>query len=406
MEGMKLLIPMLLVGALAGCASQTAPRLPLDGAPPDSVVAASLERAITMSSVLHLYPASIAQWPANLELMEQLQPTLVGRAAVIWGWEHLMLRSLIGARHRVAALHARVPGAVVQGCIFEFVSRDVEQVRVPAHVLEAFGLPARSRPYRFEDMLTRDQPQWFPGWGQEAAVPDITRQETQLWFFHLATLYVDAGLEAIHLGNLERMANSDPGFAVTEDVLRRIRDYAAEHGRRGWVMLDAHTHGVVRSGRLLLDFHSFPMRPREVGDPALQDVVLEAGFQNGIYGRSRGGVTPAGTPVERQRFLVELDNGYAGPTAGGCELPECVWGSDEITWFAAQSAERRNELLTYFWHRVRELDPQGRFQMPGVRGLQSLLFDDCADYLAHDPDRLPCGRGQAATIGALWGATP
>jgi hypothetical protein len=403
---MRLFISMLLAGALAGCASQSAPRLPLDGAPPDSVVAASLERAITLSSILHLYPESIAQWPANLELMEQLQPTLVGRAAVIWGWEHLMLRSLNGARQRVTALHARVPDAVVQGCIFEFVSRDVEQVRVPARVLEAFGLPARSRPYRFEDMLTRDQPQWFPGWGQDAAVPDITRQETQLWFFHLATLYLDAGLEAIHLGNLERMANSDPDLAVTEDVLRRIREYAAEHGRRGWVMLDAHTHGVVRSGRLLLDFHSFPLRPQEVGDPALQDVVLERGFQNGIYGRSRGGITPAGTPVEHQRFLVELDNGYAGPTAGGCDLPECVWGSDEITWFAAQSTERRNELLTYFWHRVRDLDPQGRFQMPGVRGLQSLLFDDCPDYLAHDPDRLPCGRGQAATIGALWGARP
>ena len=402
---MKTVILIMLSGVLAGCATQPEPTGPLDGAPPDSMVALSLSRPLTMSSMLHLYRPSVEQWPASLEMLAALQPTLVGRAAVIWGWEHIMLRSLGGMRSRVAALHAVVPGAVVQGCIFEFISRDVEEVMIPAHVLEAFGLPPEPRPYRFEDMVSRDQPQWFPGWGESAAVPDITRLEAQLWFFHLATLYLDAGLEAIHLGNLERMASHDRGLDVTEALLSRIRDHAAEHARRGWVLLDAHTHGMVRSGRLLLDFHSFPLRPREDGDPEHQDVVLERGFQDAIYGRSLGGITPGGTRVVRQRFLVEVDNGYAGPTSGGCDLPECVWGSDEITWFAAQPSHRRDELLIYFWHRVPELDPRGRFQAPGVRGLQSLLHGGCPEYLMHDPERLTCGQGQEATLGALWAGT-
>ncbi|MEZ4386888.1 MAG: hypothetical protein R3D98_04805 [Candidatus Krumholzibacteriia bacterium] len=400
---MKSLILLLLVTVLCGCASHPSlPLLPMEGAPPDSVVAVSLDRAISMASVLHLYPWAIREWPANLDLIGDLQPSLVGRAALVWGWEHLMLRSLGGLQARVAALHERAPDAVVQGCIFEFISRDIERVTVPAHVLAAFGLTPDPRPYDFDAMLAPGAPDDFPGWGMDAAVPDLTRQETQLWFFHLATLYLDAGLEAIHLGNLERMAARDPDLRITEGLLRRIRDHAVRHARRGWVLLDAHTHGVVLSGRLLLDFHSFPLRPREVGDAADENVVLEAGFQDAIYGRSRGGVTPSGIAVAHQRFLVELDNGYAGPTPGGCDLPECVWGSDEITWFARQPTERRDALLAYFWRRVPELDPRGRFQMPGVRPLQAQLVTGCDRYLAHDPSVLACGGGQAATIAALW----
>jgi hypothetical protein len=141
-----------------------------------------------------------------------------------------------------------------------------------------------------------------------------------------------------------------------------------------------------------------------VGDPAAQDVVLEAGFLDGIYGRSRGGVTPGGVYRRHQRFLVEVDNGYAGATPGGCELPECVWGRDEITWFADQTAARRDELLRYFWRRVPELDPAGRFQTPVIRPLQALLKEGCEQYFLHDPGDLGCGGGQVDAVLAMWGA--
>jgi hypothetical protein len=402
---MRCLVVIAILLLLVGCSSRPlVPLVPQEGAPPDSVVAASLERAITMGEILHLYPWARAIWMANLELIEDLQPTLVGRAALVWGWEHIMLRGMSGLRYRVQAVHDVAPEAVVQGCIFEFISRDVERVTVPAHVLAAFDQEPEHRPYDFEAMLPAEaEPSWYDGWGHDAAVPDLTRTETQLWFYHLATLYLDAGIEAIHLGNLERMAAHDDGLRQTEVLLRRIREYAAANARRGWVMLDAHTHGVVLSGRLLLDFHSFPLRPREVGDPEQEDVVLEAGFLDAIYGRSRGGVTPAGVAVDHQRFLVELDNGYAGPVPGVCDLPECVWGCDEITWFGRQTRERRDELLAYFWHRVPELDPRGRFQMPGVRTLQAQLSPTCDRYLAHMTEQTGCGRDQADTIAELWG---
>ncbi len=51
-----------------------------------------------------------------------------------------------------------------------------------------------------------------------------------------------------------------------------IRRYAAVHGRRHKVLLDAHTHGVNRRGKLLFDYHAMPftrvpLLEREGTDP-------------------------------------------------------------------------------------------------------------------------------------------
>ena len=399
-----LLVPIL----VAGCVGRaTAPLVAVPGAPPAERVERCLDRAITMSSFTQNFPWALRQRRANIALVAELQPALVGRAALVWGWENLMMRSMSGLRLRARKVHEVAPDAVLQGCIFEFVSRDVEKITVPSEVQQALGLKPVERQYVYDDMLpTAAPPQPYHGWRTDAAVPDITRLETRLWFFHLAKIYLDAGFEAIHLGNIARITAYDQDLRWTEDLLQRIRTYATVHARRGWVLLDAHTHGLVRNGRLLLDFHSWPLRLREVGDPAAEDVVLEAGFIDSIYGRSLGGVTPSGVYQRHQRFLVEVDNGYAGPIPGGCDLPECVWGYDEITWFARQSAERRDVLLRYFWRRVPELDPAGRFQVPALRPLQAVLDTGCNQYLLHDPDSALCGAGQVATVLDMWGPPP
>lgn len=405
LAGVLLLPAWLSFWLMPGCSQRmAAPLVAMDGAVPGVEVDRGLDRAITLSSCLQLFPWARAQWQANLELISDLQPALIGRAALVWGWEAIMLRSMSGLARRVEQIHAVAPDAVLQGCIFEFVSPDVERVAVPPHVQRAFGLEPVARNYEYEAMLPQEgPPQQAPGWDDGGAVPDITRLETRLWFYHLATLYLDAGLEAIHLGNIERIVVHDHDLRWTDDLLQRIRAYAAANARRGWVMLDAHTHGLVRDRRLLLDFHSWPLRLRETGPPELEEVVLERGYHDAIYGRSRGGITPDGRLVRHQRFLVEVDSGYAGSTPGGCTRPECVWGSDEITWFARQPAERRDELLRRFWRDVPLIDPVGRFQVPGVRQVQSQLADGCEFYLAHDPEVLPCGGGQRAVIAELWG---
>ena len=46
------------------------------------------------------------------------------------------------------------------------------------------------------------------------------------------------------------------------------------------------------TGKLLLDFHAFPLRIKENPDQA-QDAILEVGFSDGIYGHSKGGMPRA-----------------------------------------------------------------------------------------------------------------
>ena len=63
----------------------------------------------------------------------------------------------------------------------------------------------------------------------------------------------------------------------------------------------------MRKGRPLLDFHAFPLRVMETPDKP-QEAVLKVGFSDGIYGRSKGGLTFSGWTCEHLPYLVELDN--------------------------------------------------------------------------------------------------
>jgi hypothetical protein len=69
--------------------------------------------------------------------------------------------------------------------------------------------------------------------------------------------------------------------------------------RRHFLLCDAHVPhgGLVRDGKLLLDFHSFPLRIEEVADQPKRGRLRE-GYTDAIYGRSKGGLTPSGWRCE------------------------------------------------------------------------------------------------------------
>jgi hypothetical protein len=122
------------------------------------------------------------------------------------------------------------------------------------------------------------------------------------------------------------MNHNDRNLEHYSRVLALIRSYAAQHARRHMVVCDSHvpSGGLVRDGRLLMDFHSFPLRIMEVpGKP--QEAVLKVGFSDGIYGRSKGGLTFSGWQCEHLPYLVEIDNwapagnrASRGPEGFGC----------------------------------------------------------------------------------------
>lgn len=361
-----------------------------------------LSRAITMEGLLN----GRGDLDDNLRMLKSIGSKFIGRSLCLWGGEANLLKNLERAKEQLPRVRALDPDIVLQACVFEIVSTQVEQVPVPDWAFTALKMPVEKRNFRYGDML-------FPegqrrNWGPNASVPDVSRPETKLWMYYLAASYIDLGFEAIHFGQVELMGRNDPTRAHWAQVLGLVRGYAADHARRHLVICDGHvpSGGLVNEGHLLLDFHSFPLRIKEVPERP-QEAILQVGFSDGIYGRSKGGVSPNGWVCEHLPYLVELDNwgvsrqpGQSG--AGGI----WIWGYDEITWFAHQPKQYRAQWLRYASDWLLQTDPNGHLEMPGSRTLRSPR-DNLRWYYANTASSaVPDGLGDEEAIRALWSGGP
>ena len=369
-----------------------------DGPIPREVLENYLSRAITMEGMLN----GRGDLDDNVRMLKTTGAKFIGRSLCLWGGEAKLLSNLERAKALVPKVHTADPEMVLQSCVFEIVSEQVNEVPVPEWAFAALGRPAERRNFRYADMIYPEGQR--RNWGRNASVPDVSRPETQLWFYFLAASYIDLGFEAIHFGQVEIMNRNDRDLSHWAKVFDLVRAHAARHARRHWVICDGHvpSGGLLRDGKLLFDFHSFPLRIMEVPDKPLA-AVLKVGFSDGIYGRSKGGVTPSGWPCEHLPYLVEIDNygvsrqpGKAG--AGGI----WVWGYDEITWFAHLDKQSRADWLRYAWEWVRKTDDSGYLQMPGSRTVRS-PGDNLPWYYANNPSAaVPEGLGDEEAIRAIW----
>jgi hypothetical protein len=339
----------------------------------------------------------------NIRMLKSIGAKFIGRSLCLWGGEANLLRNLERAKPQSLKVHEADPEMILQACIFEIVTTQAEQVPVPDWAFTAFGLPVEKRNFRYAAMLYpsgRFKDHWRTG----QSVPDVSQPETKLWFYFLGASFIDAGCEAIHFGQVELMNKNDPNLDHYTQVLGLIRSHAASHARRHMVLCDSHvpSGGLVRDGQLLMDFHSFPLRIMEVPDKP-QEAILKLGFSDGIYGRSKGGLTFSGWKCEHLPYLVEIDNWGVSkqpgqPKAGGI----WIWGYDEITWFAHQSQEYRSNWLTYASDWVRRTDPNGHVEMPGSRTTVSPL-DKKRWYYANRPSSaVPEGLGDEDAIKTIW----
>ncbi len=144
---------------------------------------------------------------------------------------------------------------------FEIVTEDVGQVNIPSWVFTDHNLPVERRAFSYQDMLNENE-KFVDHWRKGSSIPDISRQETQLWFYYLAASYINIGIEALHLGQVELIGMNDPDRTSWASLLSNIRQYAAKHARRNWIVLDAHVPkgGMIKDGVSLIDFNSFPLR--------------------------------------------------------------------------------------------------------------------------------------------------
>ncbi|HTU92888.1 MAG TPA: hypothetical protein VMF69_22600 [Gemmataceae bacterium] len=374
-------------------------RRTFDKTMPRAVLESYLARAISMEGLLN----GKGDLDDNIRMLKSTGAKFIGRSLCLWAGEANLLRNLDRAKEQLPKVHQADPEMILQACIFEIVTTQVEQVPVPEWAFTALGRPVEKRNFRYADMLYPDGKR-RDHWGKGASVPDVSQPETKLWFYFLARSYIDLGIEAIHFGQTELMNGNDRDLAHYEQLLTLIRSYAAKHARRHMVLCDAHvpSGGLVREGRLLLDFHSFPLRIREVPEKP-QEAILQVGFSDSIYGRSKGGLTFSGWKCEHLPYLVEIDNWGVSRQPGKAKAGGIwVWGYDEISWFANQSKQYRSDWLRYAWDWVRRTDANGFLQMPGSRTMRSPL-NRRRWYFANTPSpAVPDGLGDEETIRAIW----
>lgn len=378
-----------------------------DGSMSDETLRSYLSRSMTLMYLL----TGQGDLDDNIRMMKDTGVKFAGRAIHNWGREQggesALPKKLAKAKEDAAKIHAADPDIILQACVFEIVSKDVENLEIPAWVFEEMGLPVEPRHFRFSEIgyasgRGRDQ------WGRDTCIPDVSRPETQLWFHYLAGSYLDIGCEAIHFGQAELMGGNDKDLRHWAAVLERTRAHAAKHARRHFVLCDAHVPGggLLRDGKLLLDFHAFPLRIEEIPDKP-QQARLRSGFVDSLYGRSKGGIAPGGRTYAHLPYLVEFDNyGHSSKPGQPGMGPYWVWGWDEITWFSQQPAAARDEWLGYAAKWLRENDPDGYLEMPGMRCLSGAADGSRWYTVNRKSAATPTGSGQEDAIRRIWAEEP
>ena len=339
----------------------------------------------------------------DIRLVLNIGAKLIGRSMYRWGREDVLNNPLYREEAiRVSTkIHASDPDVVFQAFLCETSSQRINDIKIPAWAFEVMGMPVEDRNFRQADIVYTDGVRR----GGVSGVPDISRPESKLWFIFLAGFYMEVGCEAFHLGQVNLMDANDRDLSHWSEVIGHIRALAKTKARRGWIILDAHTPRghLVREGKSLLDFNSFPLRIKEVmGKP--MEGILEVGYIDSLYRKSRGCITPSGWECDSLPYLVEFDNFGMSRTPGEATLDShFIWGYDEISWFYLLSDEARTAWLKYAYHWLRENDPNGFLQMPAGRVITTPNREGGRRFRANPPsERIPNGKNLEAAIKELW----
>jgi hypothetical protein len=360
-----------------------------------------LSRSVSMEGVLH---GRGADFKDSVRMVKEEGVKYVGRALCLWGAERNFLGNIEKARQLAPEMHAADPDMILEGCVFETVGPGVSQIAIPDWVLTAFGQPVTNRNFVFEDIIyPANQRRSMGGGGSQ--VPDVSRLETRMWFYYQACEYIDVGCEGIHFGQVEIMNRNDKANNSWAELIGMVRQYAAKHARRHMVLCNGHTPtgGLQHDGNPILDFNAFPLRIKENTNGVPLDGILQIGFSDGMYGKSKGGKTFSGWSCEHLPYLVEFDNfgqsRHPGQSGGPSEHLY-IWGYDEISWFGHLDKDYRSKWLQYAWDWLAQNDPNAHLQMPASR---TATTTEGRWYSANNKsDLVPNGRGDEAAIRAVW----
>src|SRR5690349_1986490 len=175
-----------LAGSVSGAEVFPTSPYAFDGAISREVLEAYLSRAITMEGLLN----GRGDLQDNVRMLKSIGAKFIGRSLCLWGNEASLPTNLQRAKEQSPQVHAADPEMILQACIFEIVTTQVEQIQIPAWAFSALGQPVEQRNFRYPDMLYpsgRFKDHWRPG----QSVPDVSRSETKLWFYILGVCFID-----------------------------------------------------------------------------------------------------------------------------------------------------------------------------------------------------------------------
>jgi hypothetical protein len=324
------------------------------------------------------------RYQALLAMIANVHPKFIADGCSTWGtWE--IAEHLNRCKHLVQDMKKIDPDIVVQGSANEWVNAGMVQgISIPEHVLRAFNLPIQKRQFNLPSMIDNPSGVDFNG----GFKPIIEKLETQMYFYWLATTYIDLGCESINFSDFKSTIRNKEDYDTWFNLVDLIKKYADHSQAVRFVLVTGHhATGYVNSyNRLLFDFHSEPCRPVEDlhssynyimnGGACMLKAETDPDCKT-LYRNGLGGINPSGWLCTRNPGSVFLDNylcmdadcraNWGRPTNGCSTAPP--YHFDEMSWFGLQTEDYRNRWLKYAYYKVKYLDTELRFALPIRRAL-------------------------------------
>ena len=81
----------------------------------------------------------------NIRMLSSTGAKYIGRSICLWGGEGNLLQNFERAKKQVPQVHSADAEMILEACIFEIVTPEVEQVPVPDWAFIALGFPVERR---------------------------------------------------------------------------------------------------------------------------------------------------------------------------------------------------------------------------------------------------------------------
>ncbi len=311
----------------------------------------------------------------------------------------------------VTKMHGYDPEIIFEACIFETCTPKMNTIEIPDWVFKAFGKKPENRKFDVSKMIFEDN-YGFEQWGSALHIPDITREETQMWFYYRACNYIDMGFESLHLGQTNLIGKNDPNRKSWTKVVHMIRDYAKKNARRNYVLINCHyptQNFVGTDGVMLADFNAFPLRltvkPGSVDHAATeknpQECVIQTnGDAGNLYKGKISGKSPSGWTTDKYPYLVEWDND--GGDKFDHTKAEGKWGYDEISWIANQPQWYRHQFMKDVTKQIKGFGNNGHVTLPGRRTAFILGGSGQSYYVMNDAKYYKGGFSDEQGIMNVW----